>query len=77
MPYIAGIAFVAIAVILFVLIPIWGGLVFVVVGGVLLALVFAARARDTKVTRSRTDPTGTPRSARGNAETANQRVGQP
>jgi hypothetical protein len=77
MPYIAGIVFVAIAAVLFVLIPVWGGLVWVVVGGVVLALVFAGRARDTRVTRTRTDPTGTPRSARGNAETANQRVGQP
>ena len=74
--YVAGIAFVGIAVVLFVLLPVWGGLVWVVVGAALLALLFAGRARETRVRRSSTEPTGTPRSARGGAETANERVGQ-
>jgi D-alanyl-lipoteichoic acid acyltransferase DltB (MBOAT superfamily) len=74
MTYILGAVFVAIAVVLFVFTGIWGGLLWILVAAVALAVVFFGRART--VERARTEPTGTPRKSRGGAETANERVGQ-
>jgi hypothetical protein len=77
MLYLVSAIVIAIAVVLGIFTGIWGGLVWIVVAGIVLAALFAGRARATTVERSRTEPTGTPRSARGGSETANQRVGQP
>jgi uncharacterized membrane protein YqiK len=75
MPYLLAIAIVGIAIVLG-LFTIWGGIIFVVVAGILAAVLLAGRAGDKRVTRADTDPTGTTRSAPGGAETANERVGQ-
>jgi hypothetical protein len=64
----------AIAIVLFIFTGIWGGLVWLVVAGVVLAVVFLGRARTVQT--SRVEPTGTPRASQGGAETANERVGQ-
>jgi hypothetical protein len=77
MLYIVSGIMIAIAVVLGIFTGIWGGLVWIVVAGIVLAALFAGRARTTTVARSHTEPTGTTRSARGGTETANQRVGQP
>jgi hypothetical protein len=76
MPYLLAAVVISIAVVLGIFTGVWGGLVWIVVAGIALAIVFAGRARGTTVERSRTQPTGTPRASRGSAETANQRVGQ-
>jgi len=75
MPYLLAIAIVGIGIVLG-LFTIWGGIIFVVVAGILAAVLLAGRARDTRVTRADTEPTGTPRASSGSAETANERVGQ-
>ena len=75
MPYPIAIAIVGIAIVLG-LFTIWGGIIFLVVAGILAAVLLAGRAGDTRVTRADTDPTGTTRSAPGGGETANERVGQ-
>jgi hypothetical protein len=74
MTYILSAVFISIAVVLLIFTGIWGGLLWILVAGVALAIVFFGRART--VERARTEPTGTPRKARGGAETANERVGQ-
>jgi hypothetical protein len=74
MPYVLAAAFVSIAVVLFIFTGIWGGLVWVVVAG--LAVPVAVLMLGGTVERERREPTGTPRKARGGAETANERVGQ-
>jgi D-alanyl-lipoteichoic acid acyltransferase DltB (MBOAT superfamily) len=74
MTYILGAVFVSLAVVLFIFTGIWGGLLWMLVAAVALAVVFFGRART--IERARTQPTGTPRKARGGAETANERVGQ-
>jgi hypothetical protein len=76
MPYILAVVLVAITVVLFIFTGVWGGLVWIVVAAIALAVVFAGRARSTTIERGKTEPTGTPRAAPGGAETANQRVGQ-
>jgi hypothetical protein len=76
MLYILWAVLIAITVVLFIFTGIWGGLVWIVVAGIVLAVVFAGRARSTTVERARTEPTGTPRASGGGAETANERVGQ-
>ena len=76
MTYVAWAVIITIAVVLAIFTGIWGGLVWIAVAGVVLAVVFAGRARGATVERSRTEPTGTPRPSPGGAETANQRVGQ-
>jgi VIT1/CCC1 family predicted Fe2+/Mn2+ transporter len=74
MTYLLSAALIAIAVVLFIFTGVWGGLVWILVAGIALAIVFAGRART--IERARTEPTGTPRKPRGGAETANERVGQ-
>jgi VIT1/CCC1 family predicted Fe2+/Mn2+ transporter len=74
MTYIVYGVLIAIAVVLFIFTGIWGGLVWIAIAGIALAILFFGNART--VERSRVEPTGTPRKARGGAETANERVGQ-
>jgi hypothetical protein len=75
MGYLVYGAILAIAVVLFIFTGIWGGLVWIVVAGAVLAVVFLGRARTVQT--SRVEPTGTPRASHGGGETANERVGQP
>jgi uncharacterized protein (DUF58 family) len=75
MPYILAIVLVAIAFVLF-LFTVWGGILFLIASAVVLGFLFVARARDVKVDRAKTGPTGTTRASSGGAETANERVGQ-
>jgi uncharacterized protein (DUF58 family) len=75
MPYLLAIVLVAIAFVLF-LFTVWGGILFLIASAVVLAFLFVARARDVKVDRAKTGPTGTTRASSGGAETANERVGQ-
>ena len=76
MLYLVWAVIIAIAVVLGIFTGIWGGLVWIVAAAIVTAVIFFARARDTKVERPKTEPTGTPRAASGGAETANERVGQ-
>jgi TctA family transporter len=48
MPYILSIVIVAIAVVLGIFTGVWGGLVWIVGAAIVLAAVFALRARDTE-----------------------------
>ena len=75
MTYILSFVIVAIAVVLAIFTGIWGGLAWIVVAGVALAIVVLARARDAKITRSKPEPTGRPRAGPAPG-TANERVGQ-
>lgn len=77
MPYILAVVFFAIAVVLGIFTGIWGGLVWIVVVGALLAGIFIVRARQVEVDAAKTGPTGQERASRGPASgTANERVGQ-
>jgi uncharacterized protein (DUF58 family) len=76
MPYVLSIAIVAIAVVLGIFTGVWGGLVWIVAVAIVLAAVFAWRARDTEVRTAPTEPTGRPRAGGPGAGTANERVGQ-
>jgi uncharacterized protein (DUF58 family) len=76
MPYLLAAVVISIAVVLGIFTGVWGGLVWLVIAGIVLAVLFAARARGTTVERANTEPTGTPRASRGGSETANERVGQ-
>jgi uncharacterized protein (DUF58 family) len=76
MPYILSIAIVAIAVVLGIFTGVWGGLAWIVAAAVVLAVVFAVRARDTSVSAAAPEPTGRPRTGGPGAGTANERVGQ-
>jgi hypothetical protein len=76
MPYILAIVIVAIAVVLGIFTGVWGGLVWIVVAGIALAVLLAFRARENTVQSSSIQPTGTPRGGTADAGTANQRVGQ-
>jgi hypothetical protein len=76
MTYILAFLVVAIAVVLAIFTGVWGGLAWIVVAGIALAIVLAARSRSLEVTRVRTDPTGHPRTPGAASGTANERVGQ-
>lgn len=76
MPYILSIAIVAIAVVLGIFTGVWGGLVWIVAVAILLATVFAWRARDTEVGTASIEPTGRPPAGGPAPGTANERVGQ-
>ena len=76
MLYIVWAVIITIAVVLGIFTGIWGGLIWLVAAGIVAAVIFAGRARNTRVERTATGPTGTTRSASGGAETANERVGQ-
>ena len=76
MLYIVWAVIIAIAVVLGIFTGIWGGLVWLVAAGIVAGVLFAARARETTVARSDTEPTGRPRPSHGGADTANKRVGQ-
>jgi hypothetical protein len=80
MLYAVAIGAVALAVVAFLVLSWWGGVI-VLVAGVLFALYVAgARSQDRSVgtveTGARREPTGVPRSGSAGAETANKRVGQ-
>jgi hypothetical protein len=75
MSYLIGLVVVGIAIVLGLL-TIWGGIVFLVVAAIVAGVIFLFRAREATVEVADTEPTGTPRSSSGGAETANQRVGQ-
>jgi hypothetical protein len=66
---------IAIAVVLFVFTGVWGGLVWIVLAGIVLAAV-AFLGTGRKVESTRVEPTGVARKSRGGTETANERVGQ-
>ena len=76
MPYILSIVIVAIAVVLGIFTGVWGGLAWLVAAGVVLAVVFVIRARDTQVSATTPVPSGRPRTSGPGAGTANERVGQ-
>jgi hypothetical protein len=68
----------AVAVVLF---GIWAGPFSLILGGLFIAYVMAARKDDGRPAVSlergrRTEPTGMPRHSSGSAQTANERVGQ-
>ena len=76
MLYIVWAVIITIAVVLGIFTGIWGGLIWLVAAGIVAAVIFAGRARQTTVERADTEPTGRPRASHGGAETANERVGQ-
>jgi len=65
---------VAIAIVLFIFTGVWGGLVWLVVAGLALTVVFLGKARSVESTKI--EPTGTPRSSSSGVKTTNERVGQ-
>jgi hypothetical protein len=73
MSYLVWAVFIAIAVVLLIFTGIWGGLLWIVVAGAVLAVVFVGSAGTFR--RARTGPTGVTRSGTGSG-TANERVGQ-
>jgi hypothetical protein len=73
MSYVVWAAFIAIAVVLFIFTGIWGGLIWIVVAGAVLLVVFLGSGFTMR--RARTEPTGVTRSGTGSG-TANERVGQ-
>jgi hypothetical protein len=73
MGYLVWAVFIAIAVVLFIFTGVWGGLIWIVVAGGVLAVTFVGSARTFR--RARTQPTGVTRSGTGSG-TANERVGQ-
>ena len=76
MPYILAIVIFAVAVVLGIFTGIWGGLVWLAVAAVALAVVFAARARSSTIRTADPEPTGAPRGGPSASGTANERVGQ-
>ena len=71
MTYILSFVVVAIAVVLAIFTGIWGGLVWIVAAGIVLAIVVAVRGRT--IESERTTPTGRPRASNAPG-TANERV---
>jgi hypothetical protein len=77
MPYILALVIVAIGVVLGIFTGVWGGLVWLAVAAVVLAVVFLGRARQVRFDRPADQATGRTRPSRGPASgTANERVGQ-
>lgn len=76
MPYILSIAIVAVAVVLGIFTGVWGGLAWIFAAAAVLVVVFALRARDTRVSAVTPGPTGRPRTGGPGTGTANERVGQ-
>ena len=76
MLYILAVAIFGIAVVLAIFTGIWGGLVWIVAAGLVLAAGFVLRARAARVPSADPHPTGVPRSRRAAPGTANERVGQ-
>jgi len=75
-PYILAVVIITIAVVLGIFTGVWGGLVWIVAAGILLAGVLLFRARDATMQSSTPTPTGTPRGTGASPGTANERVGQ-
>ncbi len=76
MPYILAIALVGIAVVLGIFTGVWGGLVWLVAAGIVLAVAFTVGARSKTVHASRPTPDGRPSGGTAAPGTANERVGQ-
>ena len=76
MTYILSFVVIAIAVVLAIFTAVWGGLVWLVVVGIALAILFLARARADQVQPVKPEPTGRPRGQAPSSGTANTRVGQ-
>jgi hypothetical protein len=76
MPYILAIAVVGIAVVLGIFTGVWGGLVWLVAAGIVLAAAFAFSARSKTVPAARPTPDGRPSGGTAAPGTANERVGQ-
>jgi len=77
MPYILAIAIVAIAVVLGIFTGVWGGLVWIVAAGIVLAGLLVFRARNATLEGSTAqEPTGRPRGTAAHPGSANERVGQ-
>jgi len=76
MTYIFSFVVIAIAVVLAIFTGIWGGLAWIVVAGVALAIVVLAKGRNVELTRATAEPTGRPRTGAAAPGTANERVGQ-
>ena len=76
MPYLLAIVIVAIAVVLGIFTGVWGGLVWLIAVGVVLALILAFHARGRTIRSADVPPTGGPRSGPAASGTANERVGQ-
>ena len=76
MTYILSFVVVAIAVVLAIFTGIWGGLAWIVVAGVALAILVLAKGRDVEMTREKAEPVGRPRTGGAAPGTANERVGQ-
>jgi hypothetical protein len=76
MTYILSFVVIAIAVVLAIFTGVWGGLVWLVVAGVALAIVALTRGRNVETTRAKREPSGRPRSGSAAPGTANERVGQ-
>jgi hypothetical protein len=65
---------IAIAVVLFIFTGVWGGLIWIVLAGIALAVVFLGKAKTVR--RTPTEPSGVTRSNPGSGSgTANERVG--
>jgi DMSO/TMAO reductase YedYZ heme-binding membrane subunit len=73
MLYILAGVVITIAVVFFIFTGVWGGLIWIVVAGVVVAVLFVMRMRSVPSTA--TEPTGVTRSQSGSGS-ANERVGQ-
>jgi hypothetical protein len=71
MGYLVGAIFIAIAVVLFIFTGVWGGLIWIVVAGAVLAVLSMGATLNFR--RSNPQPTGVTRSGTGHG-TANERV---
>lgn len=67
---------VAIGVVLGIFTGVWGGIVWIVVAGIVLAAVLAVGARNRTLRTANPSPSGTPRGQPASPGTANERVGQ-
>jgi hypothetical protein len=75
MTYVLSFVVVAIGVVLAIFTGVWGGLVWIVVAGIALA-VLMRRAASLELARGKTGPSGRPRTPATGSGTANERVGQ-
>jgi hypothetical protein len=79
MTYILAFVAVSLAVVFLFIGAWWGSVIAVIGGAIVLAYIAIARRENPEVgtiESGRREPTGTPRKATADAETANERVGQ-
>jgi hypothetical protein len=77
MTYVVGAIAVALAVVAFFILSWWGGAIVLVLGLAFALYIAAARKENPNVgtiQQARREPTGVPRAASADAETANERV---